>query len=192
MNGGGSGGRRRVSRGAVPRNRTTAERCGRRRGGARDLCPRVPRVRALHVTCHEDRQGVVAVLFPLRDVGRLNPLPPRVTHRLPGERAGRGLSWQVTSAGGQETFLLIASREPLTEVEREVANLPRASEGQPVAYAELPQPSLDDLRGVTGGLAPGTRPAGPAWACRGALATCGSGACGPPSSCRTRCIVPGL
>lgn len=105
----------------------------------------------LHVyVLNEDRTGIVAVLFPLREAGRANPLSPRATHRLPGERAGRGLSWQVTSAGGQETFLVIASRQPLQEVEREVASLPQAREGEPVSYAELPERSLEQLRGVTG------------------------------------------
>ena len=44
------------------------------------------------------------------------------------------------------------------EVEARLAQVPRAAEGQPVSYAELPPESLARLRGVTGlsESAPGT------------------------------------
>jgi hypothetical protein len=107
----------------------------------------------------EDDRGAVFVLFPLRDRGALNPLAPGERHRLPGRDGDVALDWVVTSAGGRETFLILAAREPLPTIEEAVAQLPAARAGEPVRYAPLPAEALDGLRAV-GGVA--ERPAAPA------------------------------
>lgn len=103
---------------------------------------------------NEDQQGRVHALFPLRGRGAGNPLAAGVRHRLPGAEAGRTLDWQVTSAGGRETILILAAREPLAPVEQAIAAIPEARPGAPVTYAPLAPAALARLRGV-GGVAVG-------------------------------------
>jgi hypothetical protein len=98
----------------------------------------------------EDRTGSVFVLFPLAGTDLANPLPPGLRHRLPGRRGGTALGWQVTSAGGRETFLLLASRAPPTGIDSTLASSRHAEEGRPVIYAELTLAVLRTLRGVGG------------------------------------------
>ncbi|MCC6349275.1 MAG: protein kinase [Candidatus Eisenbacteria bacterium] len=97
----------------------------------------------------EDETGAVFVLFPLAGRGAVNPLAPG-PRRLPGSEDGHELSWQVTSAGGRETFLLLASRTPLAPVAEATAGLPQARPETPVAYHPLPPEALARLRGVGG------------------------------------------
>jgi hypothetical protein len=99
-----------------------------------------------------DKKGEVFVLFPA-GLDLNNPLKPGVRHRLPGQAEGKQMTWEVTSAGGKERFLIIASRRPLKELEHDIARLPRAEQGRLVAYAPVSPESLQVLRGV-GGLAP--------------------------------------
>lgn len=99
-----------------------------------------------------DERGEVFVLFPA-GLDLANPLAPGVRHRLPGRAAGEQMTWEVTSAGGREKFLVIASRQPLDDLERDIARIPRAEQGRPVAYAQVSPESLQTLRGV-GGLTP--------------------------------------
>jgi hypothetical protein len=106
----------------------------------------------------EDTEGRVFVLFPVAGLDLANPLPAGEA-RLPGTRGGTVLDWQVTSAGGRETMLIVAARRPLATLETAVAHMPRAAEGRPVVYAELDEQALRALRGV-GGLAPGTMAGG--------------------------------
>ncbi|UCE03338.1 MAG: DUF4384 domain-containing protein [Candidatus Latescibacterota bacterium] len=68
----------------------------------------------------EDADGVFAVLFPTRG-GLTNPLAANRSHRLPAESS----RWLVTSAGGTETILVVASHYPLDDLEREIEALPR-------------------------------------------------------------------
>jgi serine/threonine-protein kinase len=107
---------------------------------------------------NEDRNGSLFVLFPLPDLELSNPLPGRQRHRLPGQRAGVGQDWVVTSAGGRETILVVAARRPLPELEREIEQLRAADAGRPVQRIERPMPEVVALRGV-GGLAASTPPA---------------------------------
>jgi hypothetical protein len=100
----------------------------------------------------EDRAGSVYVLFPMPGVDLANPLPPGATIRLPGKLDGAPLDWQVTSAGGRETILTVASRTPLAELERQVAAMEPARPGRPVSYAELPPGSIQRLRGIGGAI----------------------------------------
>jgi len=92
----------------------------------------------------------VFVLFPLRGRGEKNPLPAGVRHRLPGKDGNASIDWVVTSAGGRETFLVLAARAPLAQVEQAVAQLPAAGAGEAVRYAPLSPGALDGLRAVGG------------------------------------------
>lgn len=98
----------------------------------------------------EDQRGEVFALFPLRSRGMRNPLAAGVHHRLPGEEDGRPLEWQVTSAGGRETILILVSSRPLDAIESAVATLAEPRPGAPVAYAPIGREALAGLRGVGG------------------------------------------
>ncbi|HVS15209.1 MAG TPA: serine/threonine-protein kinase [Thermoanaerobaculia bacterium] len=98
---------------------------------------------------NQDLFGDLFVLFPLADVAPANPLEPGRSYRLPGSRDGVPLDWRVTSAGGTESFLFVASEQRLPELEDELASIESASLGN------LPAPAAESglvLRGV-GGLA---------------------------------------
>jgi hypothetical protein len=57
----------------------------------------------------------------------------------------------VTSAGGREHFLIVASTEPLATLETVFAALPRPDEGRPVVTAApLDEKVLGQLRGIGG------------------------------------------
>jgi hypothetical protein len=81
---------------------------------------------------NEDQDGAFFVLFPLPGLDASNPLTGAKTHRLPGRRNGTVQDWQVTTAGGTETFMVVASREPLEELEAELNRSPAASGGRKV------------------------------------------------------------
>ncbi len=98
----------------------------------------------------EDQRGEIYMLFPLQVGGARNPLPAGVRHRLPGRDAGVELDWQVTSAGGRETILILAARAPLEAVEQARAALATASPGAEVRYTPLAPEVLSRLRGVAG------------------------------------------
>ncbi len=98
----------------------------------------------------EDAAGEVYVLFPAPGVELANPLAPGVLHRLPGAKAGQAIRWQVTSAGGKETVIVIATREPFRALEREIARFPQATLDRPIVYAKLGESALETLRGIGG------------------------------------------
>jgi hypothetical protein len=105
----------------------------------------------LHVyVLDEDGQGGITTLFPFAGGGLANPLPAGARSELPGVREGEPLRWLVTSAEGRETFLIVASRQPLATVERAVAALPGVREGEAVRYATLTADDLRHMRGVAG------------------------------------------
>jgi hypothetical protein len=91
---------------------------------------------------NEDLDGNVFLLFPIAGLDLDNPLTGGRRHRLPGRLDGAPQSWQVTSAGGRERFLVIASRRALPELERELAGLTAA------------HPQTGDLHRGVGGIAP--------------------------------------
>jgi hypothetical protein len=103
---------------------------------------------------NEDDEGRVYLLFPLSGYTDANPLPPGQSHHLPGVRDGVEHYWQVTSAGGQEHFLIFVSPTPLTAFEKSFAEFPRASEDTPVVSTAI---GLNALRGI-GGIAAATTP----------------------------------
>jgi len=106
----------------------------------------------------EDRQGNVFVLFPLPGLDLVNPIAPGARVRLPGRLGGNAFDWQVTSSGGSESVIALASREPLADLEREIEGFPRAVPGKPVSFGRTSAATLRTLRGI-GGLA-GEPPAG--------------------------------
>ncbi len=105
---------------------------------------------AMHLyVLNEDERGDTFVLFPLSDLDLANPLSPKVRHRLPGPMRGIQQYWKVTSAGGSETYYVIASRRPLDDLQREIENFRRAEAGRQVEDVQRRPPGKP--RG-TGGL----------------------------------------
>src|SRR6185503_13004041 len=76
------------------------------------------------------------------------PLPPDSSFVLPGTVAGRDYGWTVTSAGGREHVLVIASPEPIAEIEADLGRLPRAEPDGPLRYAPMGSASVERLRGI--------------------------------------------
>jgi hypothetical protein len=98
---------------------------------------------------NQDERGEAYLLFPLPGQPTTNPLSATARHRLPSPDS----SWQVTSAGEREHFLIVASPEPMTPLETVLATLPTAVPGRPVATAApIPGDVMGQLRGI-GGLA---------------------------------------
>ncbi len=88
------------------------------------------------------------LLFPLDGLDVVNPLPAGTAVRLPGTVDGTPFYWDVTSSGGSEVLLVVASRKPLPDLERELAGLTPAQPGGPV---EIGKPEvIDRLRGIGG------------------------------------------
>ena len=113
---------------------------------------------------NEDDDGKTFLLFPLPGQAVENPVAPGTPVRIPGMRDA-DLSWQITSAGGREHFLIFASPERLQAFEEIFATLPRPVLGRRVESAKLPSQTTSRLRSV-GGLA-----AAPASASSARLAT---------------------
>jgi serine/threonine protein kinase len=97
---------------------------------------------------NEDIAGSVYVLFPIPGVSPTNPLSASVRYRLPGQMGDSLVYWTVTSVGGREAIVAIASRAPLEELERVIAHIPRAAPGRPVRYGQVSPSALGGLRGI--------------------------------------------
>lgn len=95
---------------------------------------------------NEDEAGTFHVLFPLNGLRRANPLP-RGDSVLPGAQDGRALSWQVSSAGGREEFLVVLADAPLQDFERRIADFSAASIDAP--ERGVARVASAPLRGVT-------------------------------------------
>lgn len=80
----------------------------------------------------QDEEGRAYVLFPLAGSDLKNPIAPGARQRLPGKMEGAALSWVVTSAGGREAFLVVASRRRLAELEDLLSGIETAMFGRPV------------------------------------------------------------
>ncbi len=103
----------------------------------------------LHVyVLNEDDAGAVFALFPVAGTDVANPVPAGRTLALPGARAGVPMHWQVSSPARRERFLIVAARQPIAVLEARLAAIPAAREEEPLAYAELGAPVLEQLRGV--------------------------------------------
>lgn len=100
---------------------------------------------------NEDDRGSRYLLFPLAGLDSANPLPAGVRHRLPGRRSGVSQAWEVSSVGGREVFLVVASRQPLPEVEHEYGSFEAADPSRRPEPGERAT-TASELRGI-GGLA---------------------------------------
>ncbi len=98
---------------------------------------------------NEDTAGRLYVLFPIPDVSPRNPLAADVGHRLPGQMGDSLIYWTVTSVGGRESIVAIASRAPLAELDSLIAVTPRATPGMPVELDSLDLPRLRGIGGIT-------------------------------------------
>jgi len=108
----------------------------------------------LHIyVLNEDDTGNVFLLYPSSDKVKAGPLPAGTT-RLPVGREGEPYAWTVSSAGGQEHFLVVGSPDPLPLLEEFLADVPPPAQGDQVQFAyRIPSAQTDRLRGV-GILAP--------------------------------------
>jgi serine/threonine-protein kinase len=97
---------------------------------------------------NEDEMGDSYLLFPIKERTDINPLPGGTAHRLPS-RAKERLSWQVTSAGIREHFLIFVSPEPSPTFDRLFSSLPAPEPDAPLAV-KIPGAMVDTLRGVGG------------------------------------------
>ena len=105
---------------------------------------------------NEDDRGESFLLFPLPGQAADNPIAAGGPTRVPGMRGG-DVSWEITSAGGREHFLIFASPERLQAFEELFAALPRPSFDRPAVGAKLTDTTVSKLRGV-GGLAAAPAP----------------------------------
>jgi serine/threonine-protein kinase len=98
---------------------------------------------------NEDESGESYLLFPLPGLALTNPLPPGQRHRLPGMWNGEAISWQITSTGKKEHFLIVASPQRSREFEEMFATLPQPSFGRTPAR-KLSGDEIGVLRSVGG------------------------------------------
>ena len=102
---------------------------------------------------NQDDRGATYLLFPQPLYDRTNPIGADSTTILPGTIGGRENGWSVTSRGGREHFLVVASIAPVAEIESELGRLPAASPDRAIEYAAIPPAAVQRLRGV-GGVTP--------------------------------------
>lgn len=95
---------------------------------------------------NEDTDGNLFVLFPLPGLDPGNPLRSG-DHRLPGDLDGEPQSWVVTSAAGQERFLIVGSPTPLPQLVRLQDDRDHARQDRQVERTSGPH-SAETLRGV--------------------------------------------
>jgi hypothetical protein len=98
---------------------------------------------------NEDEAGESYLLFPLPGQSLTNPLSGGQRHRLPGTVDNTQYTWQVSSLGGREHFLIFVSPERSTAFEKLFASLPTPVEGRPIAL-KLPAAAVGQLRGIGG------------------------------------------
>jgi hypothetical protein len=129
---------------------------------------------------NEDDAGERYLLFPQPLFDARNPIPPDARQTLPGTVGGQPNAWTVTSRGGRERFLIVASLEPVAALEEELARLPAPDPARPIRYAPVRPAAFERLRGAGGltALTPeqaGRAPASPAFESFRALADRESG-----------------
>src|SRR6185503_15336331 len=111
-----------------------------------------------------DERGETYLLFPEPIFETANPVPPNALHVLPGTREGHESAWTVTSRGGREHLLVVASPERVPELEAELGQLPAPRAGRPIEYAKVGSAAVERMRGIGGvsevtGAAPARGPA---------------------------------
>ena len=87
---------------------------------------------------NRDLAGDSYLLFPIEDAQWTNPLPAASTYRIPGETSWTYDSWEVSSAGGKESFYVVASRAPLHALESALALLQAATPGPSAVRGDDP------------------------------------------------------
>jgi tRNA A-37 threonylcarbamoyl transferase component Bud32 len=97
-----------------------------------------------------DAAGEQNLLFPVEGLAFDNPVP-KGTHRIPGIVNAEEQYWEITSAGGNETLLVVASRRPVDFIEESIAGLKAVTPGSPIRIADATVG--ERLRGI-GGMAP--------------------------------------
>ncbi len=136
----------------------------RRNGGAAERLANGDRVRPkdqlslqFHATkpawvyvLDEDERGESYLLFPQPMFDQSNPIPADSPVALPGKIGGKETGWTVTSRGGREHFLVVASPAPVPELEAELGKLPSPTPGHPIQYAPVGSSTMEHLRGVGG------------------------------------------
>ena len=108
---------------------------------------------------NEDERGEAYVLFPWSKSSLENPLSPG-RHQLPGPPAEKPAAvqnasrilWQVTSAGGREHFLIIASPDRLTDIEADLRTVPNPQLTGQRRIATLSRSTKERIRGIGGGV----------------------------------------
>ena len=97
-----------------------------------------------------DEQGHAYYLYPGPAFDTKGALTPGVPHRLPGTHRGQTVNWTVTSPGGRETIVVVASKYPQQEFEKELASIPAPKVDAPIAYQEVSPQALQVVRGIGG------------------------------------------
>ena len=91
------------------------------------LSLRLRATRATHVyVLNEDADGELNVLFPLDGLELRNPLAGERDHTLPGAVDGHELAWEIASAAASDSFVLIASADPLPKLAHRITQLQAA------------------------------------------------------------------
>jgi eukaryotic-like serine/threonine-protein kinase len=102
--------------------------------------------RKMHVyVLDQDEKGQAFLLFPLAGLDRQNPLRGDRVHRLPGTLKGTPNYWDVTSAGGEEVLVIVASRQPVPDIE---AIRKRLTEGGANGPVEISSEEAIRIRGM--------------------------------------------
>jgi hypothetical protein len=88
----------------------------------------------LHVyVINEDDTGETVLLFPIPETDLRNPLDKDEVHELPGHNPSGGrLAWTITSSGGRERLLVVATRRRVEALESLVAGMAPAQAGYPM------------------------------------------------------------
>ncbi len=94
---------------------------------------------------NDTRLGELNTLFPLGFSELQNPLERKAIHVLPGRANGVPIPWPVDDTGGTERILVVASKEPLRNLEERVRGQSDASRGASPANGEsLRGPAVED------------------------------------------------
>ena len=94
-----------------------------------------------------DAMGEQNLLFPVPGVEVTNPLPPG-EYKIPGFFNGVEQGWDVTSTGGEDRLLVVASTRALDFIEEKLAGVHSVVPGEPIRITETEVAS--EIRGIAG------------------------------------------
>lgn len=94
---------------------------------------------------NRDLNGEVNLLFPLAAHDLQNPLPATAPHELPGRAGGVRKGWRVSSPGGREEFMIVASPTRLAAFEESLAAIPQAGDPSGRMALALGGPQVAEL-----------------------------------------------